>query len=1041
MPDFTFLHVHSHYSLLGGTASIPQLVQRAQADDYRHLALTDSNGLYGAVAFARECRTANIQPIIGMTIPVAAPLTTMNGRPHQRTAQLILLAQNPAGYRSLCQLATCLQGHPEREKQLAQGLSWDELKEHRDGLICLDDGPAGWLMRYLQAGEPQAATQYAAKLGGIFEDNGYLALHGSASIWPEAIAVGQRFGLRPVATPPIYCLEADDVSLLRLLATIEGNGRLSDTPPIETSVHWHTPDEIADLYRDYPEALANVSKIAQQCGDCLPDGQTLWPDLQSFDSAQDKSLISQSPNLALTEQAQAGLTEKYGRSPHATITTRLQTELSAINQQGFAPLFLLVADIVRFARDHNVPVSTRGSVANSLVAYCLGITTVDPIAHNLIFERFLNPARRNLPDIDLDFCSHRRDEVLNYVRQTYGEDRVALVAMLNTFQPKSAVRETAKAYGFDKAQMKQLARLMPGHWRSGELPPLEEVLAEIEDEAAREVVTVAWELIGRPRHLSVHPGGIVITPGPLTDTLPVQWANKGFLMTQYDHADLEAIGLPKIDLLGIRALTVLADTADLIRARHDPDFRLENLPLEDERTADLLRSGQTIGVFQCESSGAQRTLRQLQVKNVPDLAIANAFFKPGPAMGGNYEHFIRRYRGEAAVTYLHPALEPILRPTQGVLLFQEQVLRVAVEIAGLSWAQADHLRRGMSKMNRREMALMRLQFVAGCQAADQPLTAEQAETLWEQVIAFSGYGFNQGHATAYADVSYRSAYLKAHYPAEFICARLADAGGFHHPAIYMAEARRLGLVVQPPHVNVSGVQFTLADLTGFSKPVRSALWMGLGQVRDLRQETIRGVLAERPFSSLRDLLARVPMQTKEITHLIQCGALDGLSAQTSEVLKTSEVSTDSRAALLAELESVTRAGNALQLGFDFGERTAVPAETLAQRFEWEQRLLGLPVSVQPLDLVAKEETADDVPLRFLHRLRNQPTTIAAYRLPGWTGDRGFFMSDGHDFVIVQMKRAKVPLWESLRLSGVWREDEWGNGRFEASQLTLLPHNS
>ena len=761
--------------------------------------------------------------------------------------------------------------------------------------------------------------------------------------------------------------------------------------------------------------------------------------VNSLQSPVSRSEATQSPNVALEEQAKAGLAAKYGRSPTPTITTRLQTELTAINQHGFAPLFLVVADIVRFARESNVPVSTRGSVANSLVAYCLGITTVNPIAHSLIFERFLNPARRNLPDIDLDFCSHRRDEVLRYVRQTYGEDKVALVAMINTFQPKSAVRETAKAYGFSEAQIKQLSKLMPSHWRSGGVPNLEEVLAQVEDEETGEVVRVAWQLIGRPRHLSVHPGGIVITPTPLTDTLPVQWANKGFLITQYDHAELEEIGLPKIDLLGIRALTVLADAADLIRTRHNPDFRLEDVPLTDEKTADLLQNGRTIGVFQCESSGAQRTLRQLQVQDVPGLAIANAFFKPGPAMGGNYDTFIRRYRGEATVTYLHPALEPILQPTQGVLIFQEQVLRVAVEIAGLSWAQADYLRKGMSKMNRREMALMRLQFVKGCQSGERPLTAEQAETLWEQVMAFAGYGFNQGHATAYADVSYRSAYLKAHYPAEFLCARLADAGGFHHPAIYMAEARRLGFAIYPPHVNVSGRRFTLAEERSEGRRVRSEgiaprlsplasqLWMGLGQVRDVRRETVKAIMRERPFHNLRDLLTRVPMQKKEITHLLQCGALDGLG--------------DSRAALLSEVDEVMRAGNALQMGFDFGERTAVAAETLAQRFEWEMRLLSLPVSIRPLDLVAKEETADDVPIRFLHRLRNQPTTIAGYRLPGWTGDKGFFLSDGDDFVIVQMKRKKVPLWQPLRLQGVWREDEWGNGRFEASQLTLLPHQS
>ncbi len=577
-----------------------------------------------------------------------------------------------------------------------------------------------------------------------------------------------------------------------------------------------------------------------------------------------------------------------------TYQTRLTKELAAINHHGFAPLFLVVADLVSFARQTGVPVSTRGSVANSLVAYALGITTVDPVANGLLFERFLNPARTSLPDIDLDFCSRRRDEVLHYVVEKYGADKVALVATISTMQPKSAVRETAKAYGLSAAQLKRLSKLIPRGWHPDpsrrEEVSLPDLLAQIEDAQEREVFATAYSLVGQPHHLSVHPGGVVITPGPLTDTVPAQWATKGFLTTQFDHRDLETIGLPKLDLLGIRALTVLAETAVSIRTSHDPAFQLETIPLDDEPTADAISHGDTIGVFQCESSGAQRTLRQLKARTVRDLAVANAFFKPGPATGGMAQAFVRRYRGEEVVTFLHPALEPILGPTQGVLLFQEQVLRVVTEIAGLSWAQAERVRKGMSKFQSKEMSALRLAFVHGCQRAapnGQAFTPAQAETLWEQVSAFAGYGFNQGHATAYADVSFRSAYLKTHYPAEFLCARLADHGGFHHPAVYMAEARRLGIGTRAPHVNFSGRKFTLTrteigdwrlgiDMKSPISNLQSpTLWMGLGQVRDLRRQSVKEIVRKRPFSSLHDLLDKVDLREKEITHLIQCGALDG----------------------------------------------------------------------------------------------------------------------------------------------------------------------
>ena len=506
------------------------------------------------------------------------------------------------------------------------------------------------------------------------------------------------------------------------------------------------------------------------------------------------------------------------RPSSSFLLDRLPHELAAINSHGYAPLFLVVADIVRFAREHDIPVSTRGSVANSLVAYCAGITTVDPIEHGLLFERFLNPARANPPDIDLDFCSRRRDEVLRYVRDTYGPDRVALIGTVSTLRAQSAVRETGKVMGLADARIDHLVSLLPHNWhpdpRRRDKRTMDDVLAALADPAEQEVVRAAYGLVGQPDHLSVHPGGVVITPGPLTDVVPVQWAPKGFLITQFEHGDVEALGLPKMDLLGIRALTVLADAAELARRRHDPAFRLADIPLDDPATAALIERAETIGVFQCESDGAQRTLRKLKARTVADLAIANAFFKPGPAMGGMAAAFVRRYRGEEAVAYLHPALKPILGPTKGVLIFQEQILRLAREIAGLTWAQADQLRRGMSHFGADQMTAIREQFVQGCRRPPPEgpgFSLAQANTLWEQVMPFAGYGFNQGHATAYADVSFRSAYLKAHFPAEFLCARLADHGGFHHPAIYMAEAVRLGFAVRPPHVNFSGEAFSLTN--------------------------------------------------------------------------------------------------------------------------------------------------------------------------------------------------------------------------------------
>ncbi|NOX61199.1 MAG: DNA polymerase III subunit alpha [Chloroflexi bacterium] len=1024
------LHVHSRYSLLRATASVTDLARRAAAEDMRHLALTDDNALYAAVAFDKACRSEGVQPIIGMALTVRAP-RPLADREGERPETLILLADGPAGYRSLCHLSSLIQARPDRAEVARRGVGWAALVENQKGLIALAGGRESRLERLLRAGDEAAAARYVAHLAGAFDDRAYLALEihqpSDNAIAAQVMALGERFGVPVAAVQPIYCLDAEERSRLRLLAAIDHNLPLSDVPahlipgrddPART-LHWLSAQEMAERFADFPAALTETEHIAARCRPALPDGRPIWPALDLPNN--------QAPDQALAQRARVGLNQRYNLpdtlEPGHPILARLQRELEAIVKHGYSPLFLLVADIVHYARSRDIPVSTRGSVANSLVAYCLGVTTVDPIEHDLLFERFLSPARLDAPDIDLDFCSRRRDEVLAYVRQTYGEDRMALVGTVSTMGPKSALRETAKAYGLDDAAIAALSRRLPRGRHPNPRPrrrsSLQDLAEELSDARLQRVALEAAALVGQPHHLSVHPGGIVVTPGPLADYVPVQWAPKGFLITQFDHIDVEAIGLPKIDLLGIRALTVLADAADLVRKHHDPSFRLAAIPLDDPITGDLIQRGETVGVFQCESTGAQRTLRQLKARRIKDMAIANAFFKPGPATGGMARAFVRRYRGEEPVRYLHPALEPILAHTRGVLIFQEQILRVATEIAGLDWKQADHLRRGMSKFRPEEMAAMQEAFVAGCMRPrpDGPgFSLAQAQALWEQVAAFAGYGFNQGHATAYADVSYRSAYLKAHYPAEFLCARLADRGGFHHPAIYMAEAVRLGVEVRPPHINRSGPRFTLTR----EPPV---LWMGLDQVRDLRRATIRSLMAGRPFEGVRDVLTRVTMQRKEIEHLIQCGALDGLSA--------------SRSAMLAELDAILAAGDARQLAFDFF-RPEVEPETLAQRLVWETHILGQPVSVHPLD-AHPDLRAGGVSLAEARRIRGRRVRVAAARLPGWTGGKGFFLGDGRDYVVAIPRREDIIApepWLPLWVEGRWVVDEWGGHMLEVESVVV-----
>ena len=534
----THLEVHSHYTFLGATASPADLVGQATKDGLTHLALTDTDGLYGAVTFHSACQSAGIQPILGLTVQVRSTA------PEASPGKLVLLASGPTGYQSLCRMTSYLQTGPTRHERLASGISWDIVREHRAGLIGLCGGRFGLIAQALQKEDRETAQLQASQLVDIIGANAFVGLSldlpEDTAMAPEAIGLANQLGIGVVALQPVYCLEPEDQPRLKLLAAIDQNVPMTEVPAStlphrdneRIGLHWLTPADMQHRFTAFPHTLDTIADIVKRCDPALPDGRRIWP--------VPKLAEDRPPDDTLCQMATDGLAaKKYPHDQMSAIRTRFDQELALIIERGYAPLFLIVADIVRFSREREIPVSTRGSVANCLVAYCLDITTVDPIAHSLFFARFLNPARSDPPDIDLDFCSRRRDQVLDYVRQTYGADRVALIGSISTMQPKSAAKEVGKAYGLADPAIKRLAKLLPhGHHpdpRRRERRVLSEVLAELDHPTERDVLREAFALIGQPHHLSLHPGGVVIAPGPLTDIAPLQLAPKGFISTQFDH--------------------------------------------------------------------------------------------------------------------------------------------------------------------------------------------------------------------------------------------------------------------------------------------------------------------------------------------------------------------------------------------------------------------------------------------------------------------------------------------------------------------------
>jgi DNA polymerase-3 subunit alpha len=607
-----------------------------------------------------------------------------------------------------------------------------------------------------------------------------------------------------------------------------------------------------------------------------------------------------------------------------------------------------VEEILNFARREGIPFSSRGSAGSSLVAHCLGITSPDPMRLNLYFERFLNPARATPPDIDTDLCSRRRDEVIHFVYQRFGEDRVATVCTINRFRSRSALREVAKAYGLPAEEVSRLADSLPYRWfgpgrrGGGREDPFAELKEHYRSATHQSIFADAAALIGLPHHLSVHPGGVVISPGPMTDLAPTQLANKGVLITQFDLDSIERLGLVKIDLLGIRGLTVLGDVVEIIAKEQPPSTHhpgisiltdiLENIPTEDEAVSQVISQGRTIGCFQIESPGMRATLKEVKARSVDDIMVALSLYRPGPLTGGLKDAFVRRHLGKEPTEHLHPALGTLLGDTYGVILYQEQVLRIAHELGGFSLADADLLRRAMSHFDPgKQMQTLKEKFVEGAWERSQ-VPEEIAERIWELMAAFAGYGFPKAHAASYAQVSWRSAWCKTHYPAFFMAAVLANWGGYYSQRVYMNEARRLGLKLRPPEVNHARREFSVKVLDG--EPV---LFMGLDQVRELTQRTQAAILRQRPFNSFSDFLVKVDPRPVEAENLVKAGSFEGFG---------------SIPGLLHQLEHGSRQAGQLML-FSMDENVEEDW-SMEQKIAAQEEILGMGVNAHPLELVVAE---------------------------------------------------------------------------------------
>ncbi len=952
--NFTHLHVHSHYSILDGLPKIDELLDHVKENGMDSVALTDHGALYGAVEFYKKAKKKDIKPIIGAEVYVAYEGMSQK-RPNvdDKVYHLVLLVKNDRGYKNLVKLITeaHLKGFYYKPR-----IDENLLEKHSEGLIALTACIQGKIPQYILSGKKEKAKRLAKKYKSLFgEDSFYFELQHHPNI-PEQKKVNdalkkwsKELDIPLVATCDSHYLRPEDGEIQDILMSVSTGSNINDPDRLslrEDDFSMKSPEKMVEIFKDVPEAIENTKKIKKLCNFEFSLGETRLPkiDLPNGMTAEDH----------LRNLCEKNLKNRYKkRKKRKEAQERLDYELKIINDTGFASYFLIVQDFVNWAKENHIVVGPgRGSAGGSITSYLLNITNIDPLKYDLIFERFLNPGRAkvSMPDIDLDFTDKRRDEVINYIAEKYGKENVAQIITFGTMAARAAIRDAGRAMGYEYGYCDRVAKMVPfGN-------DLEETLEnDIEfrklyntDPKAEKLIDIAKRLEGVVRHASTHACGVVIGNEPLPNRVPLQHPsqNDESIVTQYEMHSIEDIGLLKMDILGLKNLTIIEDTLKKIYAIHGKNIDIDNLPLDDKKTFSLLKRGDTSGVFQLESAGFQRYLKQLKPSNIEDIIAMVALYRPGPMK--YIPTYIKRKNGKKEVEYLHPDLKPILKSTYGVCVYQEQVMRIAQEMAGYSMSEADVLRKAIGKKIRKLLQSQKKKFLNGLR--ENGYSKELGEELWSWIKPFAQYSFNKSHAAAYAQVAYQTAYLKAHYPEEFMSSLLtSEQKNIDRLGFLMGECKKMGIEVLPPDVNESFTHFSVV-------PDKNQIRFGLAAIKNVGTKLVEEIVENRKkegkYKSLDNFLSRVHsrhLNKKSLEALAKAGAFENLMER-NKILKNMEK-------ILAYSKEIRKKEKNGQSGLfessDTYEREIKleekpPAEK-EEKLKWEKELLGLFITGHPLD--------------------------------------------------------------------------------------------
>jgi len=951
MSGFVHLHTHSEYSLLDGAARLKQLVKRAAELEMPALAITDHGNMFGVIDFYREAMSEGIKPIIGCEVYVA-PRTRLNKEPKHDDYQyhLVLLAENETGYRNLMRIVSA--GYTEGFYYKPR-VDRELLASNAAGLIALSGCLAGEIPVRLIRGEQENARRVAREYRDIFGANNFF-LELQDHRLPEQAAVNhllQQLSLEDkiplVATNDVHYLSREDASVHDVLLCVQTGKTIHDPGRLKfesQEFYFKEAREMAALFPDCPEALENTGVIAERCNLEMKFDQLRLPEYELPPGI--------SADGYLTALCLDGLKWRY---PETTdeLLKRLEYELQVIKQMNYCSYFLIVWDLIRYARQEGVLVGPgRGSAAGSLIAYCLGITNIDPIRNGLFFERFLNPERVSLPDIDIDFCDDKRDKVLHYVLGKYGQDRVAQIITFGTMAARAAVRDVGRALGFSYGEVDRIAKLIPtepGMSIPRALDQVKELKEVCRDERCRQLLDTSQAVEGMPRHASIHAAGVVIAREPLVNYVPLFRTTDSVVVTQFPMGTLESLGLLKMDFLGLKTLTIMGETCNLVHKRHNLKIALEDIPWDDAKTFALLSSGETAGIFQLESAGMRGVLRELQPSKFEDIIAVVALYRPGPME--QIPTFINSKHGREQIQFLHPVLEPILSETYGVIIYQEQIMEIAARMAGFTLAQADLLRRAIGKKKKGILDKQQALFIQGCVKGG--FTKKLAKEIYDLILKFASYGFNKSHAAAYALIAYQTAYLKANYPVEFMATLMT---GYYansaKVAMYIADGKRQGMAILPPDINESETNFTVV--------AGDRIRFGLAAVKNVGLSAIESILTarrEKPFVSLCDFTARVDTRLcnrKVVESLVKCGAFDSLGGHRAQYLAClDEVLAQGQSAQREKINGQISMFSLLDPDCreDMLKDTLpqIPAFSDQERLMLEKEMLGLYISGHPLE--------------------------------------------------------------------------------------------